>query len=132
MNLREVLLASLAGVLLLLLLRAWKSELSPLVRCAIFLSLFSLAFLRASPLFSSLSALADRYAAKESFLLLWKSAGIAFSVSLSAGLCREAGEGGIADGIEFFGKVELLLLALPALVDLLALAGDLLDLGGIS
>lgn len=132
MTVRDAILSCLAGVLLLFLLKAWKSELSPLLRCAILLSLFSLALVRASPLFSALSSLAERYSLGSSFSLLWRGAGIALAASLSAGLCREAGEGGIADGLEFFCKIELLLLALPALQDLLSLAGNLLDLGGIS
>ncbi len=132
MTIRDTLLSCLAGVLLLFLLKAWKSELSPLFRCAILLSLFSLALSRASPLFSALSSIAETYAVGSAFSLLLRGAGIALAASLSAGLCREAGEGGIADGLEFFCKIELLLLALPILKDLLSLAGDLLDLGGIS
>ena len=132
MNVQEVLLSCLACVLLLFLLKTWKSELSPLVRLSLLLSLFGLTLLRAAPLFSTLSGLADEYALGESFSLLWRGAGIALATSLSAGLCREAGEGGIADGLEFFGKVELLLLALPILSDLLTLAKNLLDMGGIA
>ena len=132
MNVREVLLSSLACVLLLFLLKVWKSELSPLVRLSLLLSLFGVALLRASPLFSTLYGLADEYALGEAFSLLWRGAGIALAVSLSAGLCREAGEGGIADGLEFFGKVELLLLSLPVLSELLALAKNLLDMGGVA
>ena len=132
MNVREVLLSSLACVLLLFLLKVWKSELSPLVRLSLLLSLFGVALLRASPLFSTLYGLADEYALGEAFSLLWRGAGIALAVSLSAGLCREAGEGSIADGLEFFGKVELLLLSLPVLSELLALAKNLLDMGGVA
>lgn len=129
---REALFSCLAGVLLLFLLKSWKSELSPLVRCAILLSLFSFALLRASPLFSFVSTISDRYDLGEALSLLLKGAGIALAVSLASGICREAGEGGIADGLELFGKIELLLLSLPALSDLLSLAGDLLDAGGIA
>ena len=132
MSFREVLLTTLAAVLLLFLLKAWKSELSPLLRLSLLLSLFGLALLRAAPLFSTLTSLADGYALGEAFSLLWRGAGIAIAASLSAGLCREAGEGGIADGLEFFGKVELLLLALPALSELLTLAKDLLEMGDIA
>ena len=132
MNVREVLLSSLACVLLLFLLKVWKSELSPLLRLSLLLSLFGLALFRASPIFSTLSSLTEAYALGESFSTLWKGAGIALAASLSATICREAGEGGIADGLEFFGKIELLLLALPALSELLTLAGDLLDMGGAS
>lgn len=131
MNFREVLLSALASVLLLFLLKSWKSELSPLVRASILLSLFGLSLLRLSPLFASLTAIAERYSI-EGFSLLWRGAGISLAATLASGLCREIGEGGIADGLEFFGKAELLLLSLPALSDLLGLAGSLLDLGGIS
>lgn len=129
---REALFPCLAGVLLLFLLKSWKSELSPLIRSAILLSLFSFALVRASPLFSFVLTLADRYGLGTELSLLLRGAGIALAASLAAGLCREAGEGGIADGLEFFGKVELLLLSLPVLAELLSLAGDLLDAGGIA
>ena len=132
MNLRTVLLFGIAGMLLLVLLKAWKSELSPLVKCSILLLLFGAALRRASPLFSELFSLAERYSVQGFFSTLWRGAGIALAVSLASLLCREAKEDGIADGLEFFGKIELLLLALPALSELLSLAEQLFDLGGLS
>lgn len=132
MTLRSVLLCGLCGMLLLLLLKAWKSELSPLVKCAILLLLFGAALGRVSPLFSYLSGLAERYAAKDLFATLWRGAGIALAASLASLLCREAKEDGIAEGLEFFGRVELLLLSLPALSELFELAERLFELGGLS
>ena len=132
MNLRTVLLFGIAGMLILVLLKAWKSELAPLVKCAILTALFGVSLGRASPLFSYLSELAERYAVSGIFATLWKGAGIALAASLASLLCREAKEEGIAEGLEFFGKVELLLLSLPALSELLSLVETLLDLGGLS
>lgn len=132
MNLRSVILCGLAGMLLLVLLRAWKSELSPLIKCSILLLLVTAALGRASPLFSFLFELAERYSTGDSFSTLWRGTGIALAFSIAALLCREGKEDGIADGLELFGKVELLLLSLPALSELLSLAEQLLEIGGVS
>ena len=53
---------------------------------------------------------------------LLKAVGIGFVVQISADMCRDAGEGGIAAKLEMAGKAEILVLSLPLIKELLALA----------
>ena len=59
--------------------------------------------------------------------LLLRGVGIALVCELGALLCREMGEGGLAEGVLFFGRMELLVLSLPLLDEVLELAKELLN-----
>ena len=60
------------------------------------------------------------------FLPLYKTAGIAMVVKIGGGLCRDAGENGLAAVLEVAGTVCALLAALPLLTAVLDLMGELL------
>ncbi len=59
--------------------------------------------------------------------LLFRATGIAFLCELSAGLCRDMGEGTLASGIELAGKACILSLSLPMITEALHSAGVLLS-----
>ena len=63
-------------------------------------------------------------------LLLVKSLGICLLTQLTADVCRDAGEAGLASRAELAGKAALLLLALPLFGQLLELALLLMKGGG--
>ncbi|MBO5798003.1 MAG: stage III sporulation protein AD [Clostridia bacterium] len=63
-------------------------------------------------------------------LLLIKSLGICLLTQLTADVCRDAGEAGLASRAELAGKAALLLLALPLFGQLLELALLLMKGGG--
>ena len=51
--------------------------------------------------------------------VMLKSLGVALICSATAGICRENGERTVGACIEFFGKGEMLVLALPVIKDLI-------------
>lgn len=57
--------------------------------------------------------------------ILIKSLGIALTVQITSDICRDSGEGAIAERIELFGKAEILVLCIPLITDLLALCKDI-------
>lgn len=59
-------------------------------------------------------------------LLLVKSLGICLLTQLTADLCRDAGEGGMASAAELAGKTALLLLLFPLLEQIGELAAELM------
>ena len=66
--------------------------------------------------------------AAESYLTtLLKAAGIAYLADLTADMCRNSGEHGIASYVEIAGKTELIILALPLMSELLDLAVGMLN-----
>lgn len=56
---------------------------------------------------------------------LWKALGIGMIGQFTAELCRDAGEPVLAGRVEFFAKVEIVLLSLPLVRQILSLAGEL-------
>ncbi|MBR6807118.1 MAG: hypothetical protein IKM46_01930 [Clostridia bacterium] len=60
--------------------------------------------------------------------LLVKAAGIAYIVDFAAGLCRDAGEGGVAAYVEMAGRCEIVLLTLPIARELLEISFGMLNL----
>ena len=59
------------------------------------------------------------------YTVLMKALGIGVVCQFTAELCRDAGEAVLASRVEFFGKIEILLLSVPLLQKLLAFAGGL-------
>lgn len=128
MILRICTLAMIA-LILSLLLKQWKSDFLPLVRIAISI-LFAFLILSAiAPLIRYLQALLENTLASEYASLLFKALGLAILTQICAEICKESGEGGIASAIELVGKIEILVLALPLINDILALAKNLIALG---
>ena len=56
-----------------------------------------------------------------------RAVGIGLVTELTAGFCRDLGEGGVADAVLLFGKLEILLLALPLVDELLKIIGELIS-----
>lgn len=55
---------------------------------------------------------------------LMKALGIGIVCQFTSELCKDAGEQVLASRVEFFGKVEIILLSVPLLQELLALAKE--------
>lgn len=84
---------------------------------------FGLALL--TPTLRWLTALGEQAFAAESAAILTRALAVVFMVRVCGGLCRDLGEPSIAAGLEFAGKAELLLLAIPLLDRLLEAARGL-------
>ena len=54
--------------------------------------------------------------------IMMKALGIAAVTHISADICRESGEGTVASQVEFVGRMEILILSLPLVLELLSLA----------
>ena len=78
------------------------------------------------PSYKYFSTLIEDTALSEYSSTLIKALGVALAVEISADVCRDAGEGGLASKLEMIGKAELLLLALPLIGELIERARSLL------
>lgn len=58
------------------------------------------------------------------YATLLKALGIGLVCQFTAQLCREAGQEALASGVELFAKVQIVLLSVPLLQELLALAQE--------
>lgn len=109
------------------ILRQWKAEMVFPVRAVGAVLIFSMVIVAASPLLSlveRLSALGEGEMYAE---ILLRGLGISMLCTLGAGLCRDFGEGGLAQAVEAAGKVGVLLQALPLIEKILEMTRELLQ-----
>lgn len=90
----------------------------------VLLSLCSDGLLKISGVLTALSANAVLAEAAEGVL---KITGIGILMGVSADICRELGENGIARGVTVAGRLEILCIALPFLQKIISLGVDLLE-----
>ena len=124
--LQAVGIALLATFAILLLKEVRPSFASParlavtLIFCCAALPLYALVLQRVELLFS-VSGAAD-YATP-----LLRAAGVALICEITALICRDLGESGVAGGVQLIGKLEILVLCLPMVDDVLEIAKELLN-----
>ena len=77
---------------------------------------------RLLPIIEALTGFADTPLAASLLSLSLRATAICLLAEMTAGLCRELGEGGLAARLEWCGRLELLGLALPEMARLITLA----------
>ena len=124
-------MVALAGVGLLasvavLLLRELHGGLAPAIKLGAALLLFGSAILLYAPGVTRIQTLFSLVEGRTLATPVLRALGVALIAELSATLCRDMGEGTIADGILLFGRIEILLLSLPLIDELLKIVQELL------
>lgn len=128
MDSAKICFAAVTAVCLCVILKQWKSDFLPLLRLGITVA-FALALLGlASPLAEYVKSLSDTATLGEDAAIPVKALGVAVLTQCCADICRDAGEGSVAGGVELAGKIEILVLCLPLVNRLLELARGLLAL----
>ncbi len=122
---------TLCGVALLVcvLLRVmqnYASSFVPVLRIGATLFFFFAVLLLLSPVFTYLSALAERTNLEAESSLLLKIFGISALIAFCGDLCRDLGESALANQLELLGRAEVLILLLPTLQKILAFSWELL------
>ncbi len=79
------------------------------------------------PLAAALMGMTKGTMAESAFSALFRALGLALVISFAAGVCRDLGETGTAEKLEFCGKIALVSLALPLLKSTLAAITGLLS-----
>lgn len=110
-------LFGIVGVLLALQFKNIKPEYSTYIGLGIGVLIFGYALNEFAGLVSTLESLKKYFAGAESYLtILIKVIGITYICEFSAGFCKDAGYGSLADQIEMLGKISVLLAGLPILL----------------
>lgn len=126
MGILQVAGIGLIAAMLTLLLRELRASFALPVRLVTTLVLFGAALGLYAPILSRIGAL---FALGEGAALataVLRAVGIGLICELSAAFCRDLGEGAVAEGILLFGKLDILLLALPLVDELIEIVGELL------
>lgn len=78
---------------------------------------------------AELEIISEDYGIGETLRYALKAMGIGYLFSLSADMCRDLGEGGVASAVELAGRLELVVLSLPVLKEILKIATELVKNG---
>lgn len=128
----KICMLAIVGLCAAMIVKQWKSDFLPLIRLSATLLLTQAILASAVPLVSFLKELLGNNELSSYAGVLPKALGIAILTQSCSNICRECGENGIASGVEWMGKIELLLLSLPLVREMLEIANQLFRLGGSS
>ena len=117
---------ALLGAMLILFLRELRPTFIPPVRLGATIVLLGASLALYAPVITRIEALFSQTGAGEYMDVVLRALGIALICELTALFCRDLGEGTLAEGIELFGKLEILVLSLPLLDKVLEMAKELL------
>lgn len=121
-------LALLCAVAALLLSRLGGEFVGP-VRLAGSVLIFGALIFGIEEVLSTLRELFGSGGASRYLELMLRALGLSFLTSLCAELCRSSGESTLAGGVEMAGKLSIVLLCLPLVGEILAMASEILSLG---
>lgn len=117
---------AILAAILILLLRSLRADLAPLVRVAAVIVVFGAALALYLPVLEAMRGLFALADGGDFATPLLRATGIALIAELAAIFCRDLGENSVAEGVLLFGKLEILLLALPFVSAVLEIAKELL------
>ncbi len=119
------------GLTALLILRAYKPEWAPMLRMAVTVIAVGLTLSMAITALSYAQELAVGLGTPdgEGWSILLKALGVAFLTEVSASVCRDSGESGLATWVETAGKLEILLLSFPLIRAVMDTVGALVSGG---
>lgn len=126
--------ASLIALVALLVLRGVGSGFATLVKIGGVLLLFGIAIFEISRGVESIRSLVAEFIEAESFVgrsitVMIKALGIALIGKVCADVCKECGEGGLAQGVETVAGALIFSLSVPILSGILEFAVDVLSRG---
>lgn len=126
----KICLGSLLSLSCLLILRQYKPEWAPYLRVGAVLCFAAAALSAAAGLLSELDGLFGGTLPDEPRTVMLKSLGLCLLTECTAGICRDSGEASLAGWVEYAGRLELLMLAVPLIRAVMETVAFLLGTGG--
>ena len=127
MSVLQIAGCALLAVMTILLLRELRPVFSPHVRLAATVVLVGAALSLYAPVLTRVQSLLSVTGAAEYAAPVLRALGIALVCELTAAFCRDLGENTVAEGVQLFGKLEILVLSLPLVDKILEIAKELLQ-----
>ena len=120
--------AALCALAAILVLRSQKSEFSGFVSLGASVVLLGAACTVFFPVMEFVAKTVEGTGFSKYLEVLTKALGITLLAQLCSQVCRDAGESSLAAKLELLGKAEILLLCLPLISELIALAGEMMGI----
>lgn len=120
MNIINICLVAIIGVITAVIIKGYKPEFSLLVIIALSLVFFGWMLQVFGEMQNQFEVITDQLEQNKSFYkILFKIVGITYICEFSSGLCRDAGHSAIAAQIEIVGKMLVLLSGIPILISVI-------------
>ncbi len=120
MEIIKIGLIGITGILLAVPLKSYKAEYGIYISIAVCLVIFGYAAQYFVGILSAIDKLRGYLKDNYSYLtVLLKAVGATYACEFCAGICKDAGYGGIAGQVEMLGKLYILLTGMPVLMTLL-------------
>jgi len=129
MNLFQLVGAALTAVFFIMLIGRDKMSLGLPISLAASLLLLGAAVAQLVPVVEYMTSLGEGTEFAPYIGILLRALGIGLVCDTTADICRDAGETAIAGKVELLAKVQILVICLPLLQRILALAGEILAVG---
>lgn len=117
----------LCALIICIIFKRIKEEYSLLVRVVIAIAVFAVSISMLYPVLTYISDIAENTQIKAYIPTLFKALGIAFTVQITADICKDANESSLAERIAFLGRAEILVISLPLVKNLFSLAEALME-----
>ena len=120
MEIMKIVLVGLMGVLMAVPLKSYKAEYGIYIGIAVCLVILGYGMQYFTGILSSIDQLRKYLNNNYSYItVLLKAVGATYACEFCAGICKDAGYGGIAGQVEMIGKLYILLIGMPILMALL-------------
>lgn len=120
MEIIKIGLIGITGILLAVPLKSYKAEYGIYISIAVCLVIFGYAAQYFVGILAAIDKLRGYLKDNYSYLtVLLKAVGATYACEFCAGICKDAGYGGIAGQVEMLGKLYILLTGMPVLMTLL-------------
>ena len=120
MEIMKLALVGIVGILLAVPLKSYKAEYGIYIGIAVCLVILGYGMQYFAGILSSIEQLRKYLNNNYSYItVLLKAVGATYACEFCAGICKDAGYGGIAGQVEMIGKLYILLIGMPVLMALL-------------
>ena len=122
----QVAIVGITGMLIALQFKEGKKEYAVFIMLIASILVFSFGISKLGQIFKSIDIIRDRLEISAQYTeVLLKIAGIAFICEFSSDICKDSGFGTVANQIQIFGKLSILVVSLPVFLNLIDLIGGL-------
>ena len=127
MGVLQVAGCALLAVMTILVLRELRPAFAPHARLAATVVLLGAALSLYAPVLARVQGLLAVTEVAAAAAPVLRALGIALICELTAAFCRDLGENAVAEGVQLFGKLEILVLSLPLVDKILEIAKEMLQ-----
>ncbi len=118
---------SIIALSLIMLLKQYRPEFALLVSVITACILLFYAIGKSGEIINTVNSLADRAGIdQQNIRLIFKALGICYLVQIAKDICRDSGQTALADRVDFIGKITIVGLSVPLLLQIVTMITELL------